>query len=183
MPSSDLAASQRAAALTLDPVRRAQRALWAAEAKQLAGAPQEALMLLSSAADGPLGELDRAMLQRLHGQIALDLRRAADAVPLLLDAARRLTALDPSLARRTYLEALRAASVAGRLGSGTLAAAKAARKAPPLFPILKEMVEREATPLTDRQICDMLSRKGIRIARRTVAKYRAELNILPSTMR
>jgi RNA polymerase sigma-54 factor len=49
--------------------------------------------------------------------------------------------------------------------------------------VIKEMVEREATPLTDRQICDMLSRKGIRIARRTVAKYRAELNILPSTMR
>jgi DNA-binding CsgD family transcriptional regulator len=122
---------QRAAALTLDPAKRARRALSAAEAKQLAGAPQEALTLLSSAADGPLGELDRAMLQRLHGQIALDLRRAADAVPLLLDAARRLTALDPDLARRTYLEALRAASVAGRLGSGTLAAAKAARNAPP----------------------------------------------------
>ena len=64
---------QRAAALTLDPARRARRALGAAEAKQLAGAPQEALMLLASAADGPLGELDRAMLQRLHGQIALDL--------------------------------------------------------------------------------------------------------------
>ena len=122
---------QRAAALTLDPARRARRALGAAEAKQLAGAPQEAMMLLSSAADGPLSELDRAMLQRLHGQIALDLRRAADAVPLLLDAARRLATLDPNLARQTYLEALRAASVAGRLGSGTLAAAKAARNAPP----------------------------------------------------
>ncbi|HEY2651231.1 MAG TPA: AAA family ATPase [Solirubrobacteraceae bacterium] len=122
---------QRAAALTLDPARRATRALQAAEAKQLAGAPQEAMMLLAGAAEGPLSELDRAMLQRLHGQIALDLRRAADAVPLLLDAARRLTALDPDLARRTYLEALRAASVAGRLGGGTLAAAKAARDAPP----------------------------------------------------
>ncbi|HVX29171.1 MAG TPA: RNA polymerase factor sigma-54 [Nitrolancea sp.] len=49
--------------------------------------------------------------------------------------------------------------------------------------VIKEMVDHESTPLTDRQICDMLSRKGIRIARRTVAKYRAELNILPSTMR
>jgi RNA polymerase sigma-54 factor len=49
--------------------------------------------------------------------------------------------------------------------------------------VIKEMVEHEGTPLTDRQICDLLSRKGIRIARRTVAKYRAELNILPSTMR
>lgn len=49
--------------------------------------------------------------------------------------------------------------------------------------VIKEMIEAEDEPLTDRQICDMLSRKGIRIARRTVAKYRAELNILPSTMR
>ena len=49
--------------------------------------------------------------------------------------------------------------------------------------VIKEMIVAEGAPLTDRQICDMLSRKGIRIARRTVAKYRAELNILPSTMR
>ncbi len=49
--------------------------------------------------------------------------------------------------------------------------------------VIKEMIDGEGDPLTDRQICDMLSRKGIRIARRTVAKYRAELNILPSTMR
>ena len=121
----------RAAELTLDPAKRARRALDAAEAKQLAGAPHEALSLLAVAAEGPVEKLDRAMLQRLHGQIALDLRRAADAVPLLLDAARRLESSDPRLARETYLEALRAASVAGRLGGGVVAAAKAARKAPP----------------------------------------------------
>ena len=82
-------------------------------------------------ADGPLEELDRALLQRLKGQIALDLRRGEDAVPLLLDAAKRLESLDPGLARETYVEALRAASIAGRLGTGMLAAAKAARGAPP----------------------------------------------------
>ena len=49
--------------------------------------------------------------------------------------------------------------------------------------IIKEMIEREGAPLTDRRICDLLGRQGIRIARRTVAKYRAELRILPSTMR
>jgi RNA polymerase sigma-54 factor len=49
--------------------------------------------------------------------------------------------------------------------------------------IIKEMIQRESEPLTDRKICDLLSRRGIRIARRTVAKYRAELKILPSTMR
>jgi DNA-binding CsgD family transcriptional regulator len=122
---------QRAAALTLDSGARARRALEAAGAKQLSGAPEEALSLLSSAADGPLDELDRAMLQRLHGQIALDLRRGGDAVPLLLDAAQRLERLDPGLARETYVEALRAASVAGRLGGGMVAAAQSARNAPP----------------------------------------------------
>ncbi len=49
--------------------------------------------------------------------------------------------------------------------------------------IIKELIEKEQGPLTDRKICDLLSRRGIRIARRTVAKYRAELGILPSTMR
>jgi RNA polymerase sigma-54 factor len=49
--------------------------------------------------------------------------------------------------------------------------------------IIREMVEKEGKPLTDRKICDLLARQGIRIARRTVAKYRAELGILPSTMR
>jgi RNA polymerase sigma-54 factor len=49
--------------------------------------------------------------------------------------------------------------------------------------IIREMVENETEPLTDRKICDLLAKQGIRIARRTVAKYRAELNVLPSTMR
>ncbi|MFN8511490.1 MAG: hypothetical protein U0841_02630 [Chloroflexia bacterium] len=47
--------------------------------------------------------------------------------------------------------------------------------------ILKERAK--GRPLTDREICDRLLLQGIRIARRTVAKYRAELGILPSTMR
>ena len=121
---------ERATDLTVDPGKRARRALEAAGVKLLAGAPQEALTLLSLAAEGPLDEFDRAQLQRVHGQIALDRRHAGDAVPLLLDAARRLESLDPGLARETYLEALRAASVAGRLGGGVSAAAKAARNAP-----------------------------------------------------
>ena len=120
---------ERAAALTPDPGRRARRALYAARAKQLAGASHEALTLLAAAAAGPLGDFERAMLQRLHGQIALDLRRGGDAVPLLLDAARQLEPLDPALARETYLEALRAASIAGRLGVGTRPAAEAACRA------------------------------------------------------
>jgi DNA-binding CsgD family transcriptional regulator len=121
---------ERAAAFTPDPGCRARRALEAAASKQLAGAPHAALTLLATASAGPLDELGRARLQRLRGQISLDVRRAADALPVLLDAAGRLEPIDPAVARDAYLEALRAASVAGRLGPGMLDAAKAARKAP-----------------------------------------------------
>jgi RNA polymerase sigma-54 factor len=38
-------------------------------------------------------------------------------------------------------------------------------------------------PLSDKEIVEILSDRGIPIARRTVAKYRAELNILPSNLR
>jgi RNA polymerase sigma-54 factor len=47
--------------------------------------------------------------------------------------------------------------------------------------IFKE--EDPAKPLSDHEVVKMLSQKGIVIARRTVAKYRLELNILPSNLR
>ncbi len=49
--------------------------------------------------------------------------------------------------------------------------------------VIKELVDREEHPLTDDEICDKLKELGIQIARRTVAKYRGELGLLPSTMR
>jgi RNA polymerase sigma-54 factor len=45
------------------------------------------------------------------------------------------------------------------------------------------MIEREGRPLTDAQIAERLHEKGIAIARRTVAKYRMQLDILPSSLR
>src|SRR5207248_1344664 len=49
--------------------------------------------------------------------------------------------------------------------------------------VIKEMIEHEATPLNDSQIMERLREKGINIARRTVAKYRMQLDILPSALR
>ncbi|MEP7071255.1 MAG: RNA polymerase factor sigma-54 [Verrucomicrobiota bacterium] len=43
--------------------------------------------------------------------------------------------------------------------------------------------ESGSAPLSDKEIVEILSKRGIPIARRTVAKYRTELNILPSNMR
>src|ERR1051325_3471023 len=43
--------------------------------------------------------------------------------------------------------------------------------------------ENQGKPLSDQEVVRMLKDKGIVIARRTVAKYRTELNILPSNLR
>lgn len=48
---------------------------------------------------------------------------------------------------------------------------------------IKEIVENETRPLTDDQIAAELRKKGVRIARRTVAKYRAIEGILPARLR
>ncbi|MBP6784071.1 MAG: RNA polymerase factor sigma-54 [Verrucomicrobiales bacterium] len=50
---------------------------------------------------------------------------------------------------------------------------------------LGEMVQGEnpKKPLSDKRLVEELEKRGIKIARRTVAKYREELNILPSHMR
>ncbi|HEX5399061.1 MAG TPA: hypothetical protein VFY06_08440 [Verrucomicrobiae bacterium] len=43
--------------------------------------------------------------------------------------------------------------------------------------------ENPAKPLADQEVVSMLAARGINIARRTVAKYRDELHILPSKLR
>jgi RNA polymerase sigma-54 factor len=50
---------------------------------------------------------------------------------------------------------------------------------------ISELVRSEdpKNPLSDKEIVEILEKRGIPIARRTVAKYRNELNILPSNMR
>jgi DNA-binding CsgD family transcriptional regulator len=125
---------ERAAALTPESGSRARRALAAARANEEAGASQAALTLLAAVESWTLDELQRAMIDRLRGQIAVHLRRDASAGPLLLKAARRLESLDIRIARETYLEALYAANVSGQLGNGLLEVAQAVRAAPPLPP-------------------------------------------------
>jgi DNA-binding CsgD family transcriptional regulator len=112
---------ERSAGLTLDPARRAQRALAAAQAKLQAGASDDALFLLAMAQAGPLDELASARVDLLRGQIAFASGLSGDAPPLLLKAAKRLESLDLDLARETYLSAWMAAMFAGRFaGAGDL---------------------------------------------------------------
>jgi DNA-binding CsgD family transcriptional regulator/tetratricopeptide (TPR) repeat protein len=121
--------------LTLDPARRAQRALAAAQAKHQAGALDAALGLLAIAQAGPLDELQRARGDLLRAQIAFASSHGRDAPPLMLSAAKQLEALDVGLARKTYLEAFTAALFVGRLSPAVGDVARAARMAPaPLGP-------------------------------------------------
>jgi DNA-binding CsgD family transcriptional regulator len=124
---------ERATALTPEPSRRAQRALTAAQTKFQAGALDDALGLLATAETGVLSHLELARVDLLRAQITFVATHGSDAPPLLLEAARRLSTLDPALARETYLDALSAAMFAGRLagpGGSALEIAKAARTAP-----------------------------------------------------
>ncbi len=119
---------ERAVRFTVDPERRATRALAAAQAKHLAGAPDAALQLLGIARAGPLDELGSARVDLLRAQIAFASSHGSDAPPLLLAAAKRLEPLDIDLARATYLDALSAGQFAGRL-AGSVGAPEVARAA------------------------------------------------------
>ena len=121
---------ERSAGLTLDPARRVQRALAAAQAKYRAGALDAALGLLAMAQAGPLDELQRARGDLLRAQIAFASSHGRDAPPLMLSAAKQLEALDVGLARETYLEAFTAALFVGRLSPAVGDVARAARTAP-----------------------------------------------------
>ena len=49
--------------------------------------------------------------------------------------------------------------------------------------IIRELITTEPRPLTDKEIVQRLRDQGVRIARRTVTKYRNQLGIMPSTYR
>lgn len=51
--------------------------------------------------------------------------------------------------------------------------------------IIKDTIDKEnkLKPLSDEKICNILSEKGIEISRRTIAKYRDEMNIKSSSQR
>jgi DNA-binding CsgD family transcriptional regulator len=123
---------QRAVALTEDPVRRAKRALDAAQASLYAGAYDVALGLLDIAQAGRLDDVEGAQIDLLRGHVA-SASGASDAAPLLRKAARRLERLDLGLARETYLNAWAAAVYAGHVAGADelLEICRAARSLPP----------------------------------------------------
>ncbi|HJZ26002.1 MAG TPA: AAA family ATPase, partial [Streptosporangiaceae bacterium] len=124
---------ERAVLLSVDPARRAERTLAAAQANLQAGAFGPALKLLATAEAGPVDELQSARVDLLRGEIVFASGLGRDAPPLLLKAASRLEPLDLDLARETCLTAWMAALYAGQLaGAGDLLeVSRAARALPP----------------------------------------------------
>ena len=109
---------ERATRLTPDSARRGRARSLPRKPSSRLPRPMRRTSCSLVAERGPLDELERARLIRLRAQIAFARKRGSDAPPLLVDAARRLEALDAELARETYLEAMAAALFAGRLGRG-----------------------------------------------------------------
>ena len=81
---------EKSVELTLDVAQRGRRAVAAADAKQEAGDPEAAAVLLGIAEATPLDELDRARVDLVRARGAFATNRRRDAPALLLQAARRL---------------------------------------------------------------------------------------------
>ncbi|XVU29087.1 AAA family ATPase [Actinoplanes sp. CA-054009] len=121
---------ERAAELTRDQKRRGALLVSAAGTRAHAGSYAQVPDLLAAAEIGPLGDLDRARVERLRAQVAFAVTHGRESGPALLAAAVRLRDLDPVAARDTFLSAIGAALYAGRFGGDDLRrAALAARDA------------------------------------------------------
>lgn len=64
-------------------------------------------------------------------------------------------------------------------GDGSMVSSVSVKK------MLRDLIEQESAehPLSDQELAQLLQRRGLAIARRTVAKYREELGLLPSHQR
>ena len=124
---------ERATILTLDPMRRTDRALAAASANLQAGAFDAVRQLLSVAEAGAITDMQQARIDLIGADLAFVTNRGSDAPSLLLKAAKRLKPIDADLSRATYLQALASAMFAGRLalGGGVLEVAGDVDAAPP----------------------------------------------------
>jgi DNA-binding CsgD family transcriptional regulator len=123
---------ERAAVLTPDATDRVQRRLNAVQVMMHAGTVEAAVQLLAVTEHGPLDELQRARLDVLRAQVGLASNQAREALPLLVNAARRLERLDVELALDSYVDAFTAAWFAGHLATdpGTQAVALMVRDVP-----------------------------------------------------
>ncbi|MFE6614943.1 AAA family ATPase [Amycolatopsis sp. NPDC057786] len=125
---------ERAAALSLDPVKQTERTLAAARTTLEAGATDAAAELLASVDTETLDIPQHASVDLLRGQIAF-VQGAEGAVrgpELILRAAERLAAVDPERSREFFVAALEMGLVVGRAAGVLDRVLDAARSAPPV---------------------------------------------------
>ena len=121
---------ERAAHLTADPGRRAERKLAAAEAGLVAGDISGADALAEQAAPRLTSALARARARRVHGLCLQAHGQTAAAVRILVRAALDMSTADPWRARDTMLEAFSAAQLEGWFGPENAKVAAAVRRLP-----------------------------------------------------
>lgn len=68
-------------------------------------------------------------------------------------------------------------------GGQVIAFAKFFQAALSVQDVLREIIAEETEPLTDARLVEKLAERGYHVARRTVAKYRNQMRILPSSLR
>ncbi len=125
---SEEAFLERAAQLTPDPGRRAERRAAAAEAALVAGDITGADALAGQAVPHLTQPLMLARARRVHGLCLQAQGRTAEAVRTLVDAALEMGTVDPSRARDTMLEAFSAAQLDGWFGPENAEVALAVRR-------------------------------------------------------
>ena len=132
---------ERAAALSLDPVKRVARTLAAVRAKLDAGATDTAETLLTTVADAVP---DDPEVDLLRGRIAFARHDDNDGPRYVLRAAQRLA--DPTRARACYLDALEMALLVGRANGvmDQVLAAAATAPPPPSPDVLDALLRLEA---------------------------------------
>jgi DNA-binding CsgD family transcriptional regulator len=118
----------RAATLTRNPVQRGERALEAAEAALAAGSPGQVPELLRTAESAVLDALGLARTELIRAKLAFVINRGG-APTALLAAAKGVEPLDGALARNSYLDALVATMLAGRLVSAESGGAREVARA------------------------------------------------------
>ena len=128
--ASGAAFLERAAGLTSDPVRRAQRLLGAAEARFAAGDVPAVRVLLERAAPDLGDSLGRAKARRLEGLTLYAAGEPTEATSVLLDAAQMIEPHDRRLASDTLLDAFRTAQYSGQASVAMAEVLQAVRSTP-----------------------------------------------------
>ncbi|MBL1112799.1 AAA family ATPase [Streptomyces sp. 110] len=159
--AAEAAFLERSVALSLDPERRIERTLAAAEAHFDAGTTDVVEELLATLETATLDDYRRARVDLLRGRTAFTRQRDDIGPTLMTRAAQRLSALRPEQARDSFLDAVEMSLVVGR-GSGVIhkavAAAQSAAPAshsPDLLDALIELVTNgypTAAPLLHRTL-------------------------------